>query len=99
MEFLSLIGTLAMGMMLLILARLSRRLGHITHAKRYYWGQYIGSLCLFVGAGVDFWGRINPNAMPTGLWVLLAKGLPAIGFTLGLIATWYYWSWLLAERN
>jgi hypothetical protein len=33
------------------------------------------------------------------LWVFLYNGWPAAGVTVGVIFSWRYWSWLLAEHS
>jgi divalent metal cation (Fe/Co/Zn/Cd) transporter len=99
-----LIGYFAMGVALLILLQLSKRLGGVTHARPYYWVYYIsialiwgGILVrlLFITIGQSFLQAANIKLVYT----LMSDGLPAVGITIGLIVTWHYWSWLLAERD
>lgn len=103
-HFAGLIGYFAMGVALLILAQLSKRLGSVTHARSYYWAYYLaialiwsGILVrlLFITRGQSFLQATNTKLVYT----LVSDGLPAIGITIGLIVTWHYWSWLLAERD
>lgn len=99
-----LVGLVAIGVALVVLGRLSQRLGRVTHARPYYVGLYLAAACVWGGAIVRlyFITRIQPALdAPESqfLYTLLGDGLPAIGLTLGLLVTWYYWSWLLAERD
>jgi len=103
-HIIGLLGQFAIGVALIVLARLSKRLGKVTHARRYYIGNYIAAFLIVLGGvlrlyfitqGVDALRAPNQNM----LYTLFSDGLSAIGITLGLIVTWYYWSWLLAERD
>lgn len=98
------IGYLSIGVALLVIAGLSRRLGHVTHARPYFIGNYLAAVLIWLGALARFYfitgGQGNPAASDGNLvYILLIDGLPALGVTIGLIVTWYYWSWLLAERD
>lgn len=99
-----LIGFTAVAMALFVLARLSRRLGLVTHAQPHYRGLYLAALLVmggvsarlgyltnFIGSGGDLTHNL--------VYIVLCDGLPALGVTLGVLVTWYYWSWLLAERD
>ena len=99
-----LIGPISIGLALLVIGLLSKRLGNVTRAPRYYLGFYVATLLmgisilarlLNIGRGPEFVRELNSE---TG-WVLLYNGLPALALTLGLFVAWRYWSWLLAERN
>jgi chromate transport protein ChrA len=99
-----LLGYVAMAVALFVLARLSRRLGEVTHAKDYYRGYYIAIALIIIGMIVRFYfitrGQASLQAANQKLvYTLLSDGLPALGITIGLIITWHYWSWLLAERD
>jgi hypothetical protein len=50
---------------------------------------------LNIGRGEDIADTLGQNPVS----VLFYVGLPAIAITLGLVAAWRYWSWLLAERG
>lgn len=87
---------------LVVLARLSQRLGAVTHARPYYrW--YYGAAGLVGFAKVIHIINLQPPlaASPNVaiLGMVLHDGIQALGLTIGLIVTWYYWSWLLAERD
>ncbi|MFZ4813915.1 MAG: hypothetical protein ACOYL5_05215 [Phototrophicaceae bacterium] len=94
------IGYIALALSLILLGLLSRRLGHVTQAGP----QYIG---LFVAGGlVGLSGIVRlvhgMTAVSIGghfFWILIYNGLPALGFTMGLVFAWRYWSWLWAERD
>jgi len=102
MFLLGILGWLAIGWALVVIGLLSRRLGRVTHAKPYYWGAFVAAFLVWLGALVRVFSFAQPDftLAATNLWhVLLVDGLPALGMTLGLLVTWYYWSWLLAERD
>lgn len=96
-----LLGPIAVGVALIILGQLSRRLGQVTRAPRYYLGLYIAAGLM----GISVFARLVNIRVPGDilrtdpLWVLLYVGFPALGVTLGVIVAWRYWSWLLAERG
>lgn len=104
---LNLIGALApagIGVALVVLGILSRRLGKATRARPLYAGFYAAAALLFVTAGLHianaFLNFANVNEQVADpFWVVLFNGLPAIGVTIGLVLAWRYWSWLLAERS
>jgi predicted membrane channel-forming protein YqfA (hemolysin III family) len=93
--------------MLAILAGFGRKLGAVTKMRRYYYGYYIAIGCLIVTilthllrASV-FWAPVEtvPPLFSDPIFYLLLHHLPmAIGLTLSLGVTWYYWSWLLKEK-
>lgn len=107
MTYLSLLGLLApisIGALLFVLARLSHRLGAVTRARPYYrilyaaaflvWLAALARLLLILdGAG------LAANAYRNLAYTLLVDGIPALSLTLGAAVAWYYWSWLLAERD
>jgi hypothetical protein len=103
-HILGLLGQIAIGFALVVLARLSQRLGHFAHARPYYMGHYIAAVCIWSGALARFYFITRETESlralsNTSLYILGVEGLPAIGVTIGLVVTWYYWSWLLAERD
>lgn len=100
----SMVGGISVGVMMIVLARLSQRLGNVTHARAHHIWLYVSALLTWLGVLVQAIALVR--GMEGGLelqqdilWVLLIKGLPAIGITIALIVAWYYWSWLLAERD
>lgn len=99
-----LVGYFAIGIALIIIGRLSQRLGKVTQARPYFIGNYVSAGLIWAGALVRFYfitrGQADLPAQDDNLvYILLSDGLPALGITLGLLVTWYYWSWLLAERD
>lgn len=99
-----LLGFVAIGVALIVLGRLSQRLGDVTHARPYYIGNYVATSLVWAGALSRFYfitrGQSILDASDGNLvYILLIDGLPALGITVGLMVTWYYWSWLLAERD
>jgi hypothetical protein len=101
---LGLMGLFAIGVALVVLARLSQQLGSVTHVRPYYGLLYIAAGLVWGGAAARLYFLTRPDAsldVPNQrlLYTLLSDGLPAAGLTLGLLVTWFYWSWLLAERD
>lgn len=95
-----LLGPLGVAVMLLVLAGISRRLGRVTRAARYYVLFILAALLILIGLGVRLLPPPAPEALRADAGLLmLYTGLPALGVSLGLFAAWHYWSWLLAERN
>ncbi len=95
---------LSLAVALIVLGLLSRRLGKASRVSPRYSGFFVGAGCLSVSAAARFanliFDWVKPEQIPHSLaWTLLYTGLPALGLTIGLIAAWRYWSWLLAERN
>lgn len=99
-----LLGYFAMAIALIVLGRLSQRLGEVTHARPYYRGHYLTAILICAGMLARLYfitrGQGSIQAANQNLvYTLLCDGLPALGITIGLIVTWHYWSWLLAERD
>ncbi|MBE2271919.1 MAG: hypothetical protein IAE80_27035 [Anaerolinea sp.] len=100
MTTLEVVGQLGIVFALIVLARLSRRLGHMTHAKARYRGFYVSAALLLIGVSARLVNELllheNRREM---LWVLVYDGIPAFALTLAVLFAWRYWSWLLAERD
>lgn len=100
---LGLLGVGSIAFALVLLGRLSQRLGQVTSAAPYYIGFYLGATLVAVGGGARAWNLSDASRAAelhqTTLWVLLYNGAPALGVTLGVMLAWRYWSWLLAERD
>jgi hypothetical protein len=92
-----LLGPLAVVVMLLVLALISRRMGRVTHAPPYYLGLIVAAALVAAGLAARALG-VDAIADETAALLLFAV-LPALGMTLGLLAAWRYWSWLVAERS
>lgn len=104
LEILGLLGQVSIGITMIILARLSQKLGHVTHARQHHIWLYVAAVLTWLGVivqivllvqGID--GRLQ--LQQDVVWVLLIRGLPALGVTIALVVVWHYWSWLLAERD
>ncbi|MCU0511035.1 MAG: hypothetical protein MUE40_00525 [Anaerolineae bacterium] len=99
----AIIGQGAVIALLLLLARLSQRLGTVTHARPHYRGLYVAALLVAAGLlGRLYYLTLPPSTTTLNqnlVYIILCDGLPALGVTLALVITWYYWSWLLAERD
>ena len=93
---------------LAILAGFSRKLGAVTKMRPLYRGYYVA--IGFVGLALIthflrtsvFWAPAQaiPVVLRSQTFYLFMYYLPlAIGTSLALAITWYYWSWLLKERQ
>jgi hypothetical protein len=92
---------------LAILARFGEKLGAVTKMRPLYKGYYVSIglvgvalIAHFLRASV-FWAppQTTPIVLDMPLFYLFSYHLPlAIGLSLALGITWYYWSWLLKER-
>ncbi len=101
-SFAELFGQFAILLLLIIVAMLSKRLGDATRAKPQYFAFYLAITLMTLSIAL----RILNTALEivpinqiheSLLWVFIYNGLPAAAFTLGVVAAWHYWSWLLAE--
>jgi hypothetical protein len=101
------VGLASLVYVLLILAPFGRKLGAVTKMKPYYKGYYIAASLVGVALVIRivrasvFWAprETIPSLLSSSLFYLFLYHLPlAIGLCLGLLITWYYWSWLLKER-
>lgn len=104
LDLLGLCGPLAIGLALVILGLLSKRLGSATRAQRSYPGFYVAAGLVFLSVAAQaanlVFDLVSEEALTDSfLWVFLYNGLPALGVTVGVIFAWRYWSWLLAERS
>jgi hypothetical protein len=93
-----------MGVALLIFGHLSRQLGEVTQARRYYRWNYAAAALVWCGMLMRFSYMVQGNdallaSNQNVLYTLVSNGFPALGATIGLVVTWHYWSWLLAERD
>lgn len=97
------LGFFAVGVALCILGLLSRRLGEVTRARSFYIGHFVAAVLVWAGALMKMLGVVGQGSFTDAeliqLYALVSDILPALGITLGLLVTWYYWSWLLAERD
>jgi len=102
--WLEIFGQIGIAAALLVLGLISRRLGSATRAKPQFIGFFIAAALLLTSAVVRalnlIFGLVPLGEVPVSFgWVMLYNGLPALGITLGVIFSWHYWSWLLAERD
>jgi hypothetical protein len=97
----SLLGMISVVVSLLVLGRLSHRLGKVTHAPRFYLGFYGAGVLIGLSVLARLLDALDIAIISTAdpFWVLLIVGFPAFALTLSLIIAWRYWSWLLAERG
>ncbi len=101
LAWLSLIEPASLGVALIVLGHLSRRLGKYTHDKPVFRWLYTSASLMFL----SLLGRIALTLADPALpvvepaRVIIYAGLPALAMTISLWALWRYWSWLLAERG
>lgn len=99
--WLALIEPASLGIVLIVLGHLSRRLGKYTHDRPVFRLLYASAGFMFL----SLLGRIvlllADPALPVmePAKVIIYAGLPALAMTISLWALWRYWSWLLAERG
>lgn len=103
-EYGGLLGPISIGMMLFVLGRISGRLGSVTRSRPYHLGLYFASVLTWLSAiaqllDIRYEFSNTSNISAQTLWIFLLNGLPAAATTVGLLIVWYYWSWLLAERD
>jgi hypothetical protein len=99
-----LLGAFGIGVMLIVVGLLSKRLGAATKAARRYYGFYAAAGFLFTSAAAQALNILLSFVPASALldapaWAFVYIGLPAIGVTVGLVYAWHYWSWLLAESG
>ncbi len=104
---LSSIGLASLIFILAILAQFGRKLGAVTKMRPVYRGYYVALGCAGLALVTRlirtsvFWAppQATPSALNSPIFYLLLYHLPlAIGLSLALGITWYYWSWLLKEH-
>ena len=104
MPFIDALGQLSIIIALLVLARLSQRLGSQTQAKPHYRGFIVAALLMAISLAArlanGLWNLAPADILvSSALWIVLYTGLPALSLTIGVVFAWRYWSWLLAERD
>jgi hypothetical protein len=93
---------------LAILARFGQKLGAVTKMRPFYRGYYVSIGCVglalithLLRASV-FWAPAQtiPAMLNSPVFYLFLHYLPlAVGLSIALGVTWYYWSWLLKEKR
>jgi hypothetical protein len=99
-QIFSLFGMASVIVAMIVLGLLSKRMGAVTHSRRYYLGLFVAAVLMGISVLVrlvNWLQHTDPNGDP--VWILFYIGLPTISVTLGVISAWRYWSWLLAERG
>lgn len=101
--FLGAFGWCAVGVVLMLIARLSHRLGTVTHARPYYRLMDVAAALIVMGAlgglAIEWSSLAQNDQLAHNMLSMLCDALIAVGISLGLGVAWYYWSWLLAERD
>ena len=106
-SLLSTLGTLSLLVLFYILARLSERFGAVIKMRPLYYYYYVALIFLVIGYMAHILivvaylapGNVPPWLMSPWFRFFLYDLSLAIGVTTGLIVTWRYWSWLVAEYN
>jgi hypothetical protein len=101
------LGTLSILLVLYILAKLSERFGSVIKMRPQYRYYYLALIFLFIGWLAQLLvlaAGLTPaniqNWLNSPWFLLMAYYVPlTIGVTIGLVITWRYWSWLVAEHN
>jgi hypothetical protein len=101
LDLLGLLEPAALGVSLVILGHLSRRLGKYTHDKPFFRWLYAAAGLMWLSLLGRFGLIVAGAAFPVRevAEVIIYAGLPALTMTISLWALWRYWSWLLAERG
>ncbi len=103
----ALIGAIAVGYLLYILAVLSRKLGAVTKAKPRYRWLYVSIAIVVVTAAIE-WIVLSVRAAPqNGPTLIVSEWFHLIGYTLPLLAAAVialvvvirYWGWLFREND
>ena len=96
-----LVGVFSIAVALVVLGLLSKRLGQVTRAPRYYRGFYVAAILLIVSFLFRLLNVVESHipAADDPVAVIFYIGLPAFALTISLMIAWRYWSWLLAERS
>lgn len=105
MDYLSIIGTVAVIYLFYILAKLSERLGSVERMAPLYRYYYVAAGFVLLALLTQFViarAALSPDNVPAWLFsfwlVFLLYYLPqAIGVTIGLLVSWRYWSWLVTH--
>jgi len=99
------VGLISAIYIILIMARLSQKLGAVIKMRGYYRGFYVSVVFLLVSLTAHFMktGMLLASAqapawLNNGWFYLLTHHLPfAIGTSISLAITLRYWDWLLRE--
>jgi hypothetical protein len=89
---LGLAGPLSLITSLLVIALLSQRLGTITKQGHTYRWLFAAIGLVAVAVVIRLWTLNSAEDPPYPL-------LMAVALTIGLVTAWYYWGWLLSERE
>jgi hypothetical protein len=99
------IGPLSVGVLLVLLSVLGKRLGEALELPRYYRLYYVSLLFFLLPLPIAWlllltraWGLPDP-APDTGMIIMIAvASIPlSIGITFALFATAKYWGWIWGE--
>ena len=101
------LGLVSLLYAVVILAHFGRKLGAVTKMRQVYKGYPVAIVCIGLALVIRlvrisvFWAppETIPALLNSPAFYLLLYHLPlALGLSLGLGITWYYWGWLLKEK-
>jgi len=98
---LGLLEPLSIMIALVVVGLLSKRLGEQTKAKPAYLGFFAAAILVLISFAAQLLDLIFhfPHSDADLFWIIINYGLPAVAVTMGVLFSWRYWSWLLAERD
>lgn len=106
MSLLGTVGTISLVILFFVLAKLSERFGSVVRMSPLYRYYYLSLFLALISVTVQVLAVRAETITTIPAWVtapwflLLTYHLPlVIAVTIGIYATWHYWSWLITERN
>ena len=93
---LSVLGLVAVLVMLYMLAALSRRLGEVTKMRPYYRGFYLAMAGLALAIGVAL---LRPPGGPSDAYRIAYYAPLTLAALISLVVALRYWGWLFRERR
>lgn len=93
---LSAAGPLSIGVSLVVVGLLSQRLGAVTKMHGHYRWFFVAAAFVGFSALIRL---LQVNAGEDSTLSLIYSATFALGITIGVVAAWYYWSWLFGERG
>jgi chromate transport protein ChrA len=97
-SLLSLSAPLAMALVMVVLARLSKRLGEVTRRPPLYRWFYFSAVIIVISVVIQL--IATGLGSPLDSRTALLYDIPlVIGLLIGVLMTSIYWGWLLGERG
>ena len=103
-SFLSVLEPIAVTLLLLVLALLSKRLGAVTHRSRVYRWLYVAAFLASFSAVTRIWSLTLSEddfvAISGNVMALVFYALPlALSVSIGVLVSWRYWGWLIYTKD